>query len=151
VFNFAYIKYEKVLGRIMALDYGTKRVGIAVTDTLQLIASGLTTVHVKDLVVFLKEYVKKENVECIVVGLPKNTNNTPSDVERHITPLVTHLNRLFPDLRIDREDERFTSKMAFHTMIEAGLKKKDRSNKALVDQTSATIILQSYLERKTKT
>lgn len=138
------------MARILALDYGTKRVGVAVTDPLQLIASGLTTLHITEVIPFLKEYITKEGVECIVIGLPKNTDNSPSELEAHITPFIKHLQRLFPKLVIEREDERFTSKMAFDTMISAGLRKKDRGNKALIDQTSATLILQSYLGRQKK-
>lgn len=135
------------MARIMAIDYGSKRVGIAVTDSLQIIARGLTTVHSKDLIEFLKEYFKKEEVECIVVGEPKRMNNEPSDSARFIDPFVVHLKRTFPNIKIERMDERFTSKMAFQTMIDSGLKKKDRRNKELVDEISATIILQSYMEK----
>lgn len=131
----------------MAIDYGSKRVGIAVTDTLQIIATGLTTVHSKDLIDFLRNYFLKEEVECIVVGEPKRLNNEPSDSARFIEPFVLHLKRTFPDIQVERMDERFTSKMAFQTMIDSGLKKKDRQNKDLVDEISATIILQSYMLR----
>ncbi|OFY88010.1 MAG: Holliday junction DNA helicase RuvA [Bacteroidetes bacterium RIFCSPLOWO2_12_FULL_35_15] len=136
------------MARIMAIDYGSKRVGIAVTDSCQLIANGLTTVHSKDLIDFLKKYIEKEEVECIVVGEPKRMNNEPSDSARFIEPFVVHLKRTFPTIKVERIDERFTSKMAFQTMIDSGLKKKARQNKALVDEISATIILQSYMERK---
>ncbi len=135
------------MARIMAIDYGSKRVGIAVTDSLQIIATGLTTVHSKDLIEFLKKYFSKEEVECIVVGEPKRLNNEPSDSARFIGPFVVHLKRTFPQIKVDRMDERFTSKMAFQTMIDSGLKKKDRQNKELVDEISATIILQSYMNR----
>jgi putative holliday junction resolvase len=135
------------MARIMAIDYGSKRVGIAVTDSLQIIARGLTTVHSKDVIEYLKEYLKKEDVECIVVGEPKRMNNEPSESARFIDPFVIHLKRTFPEIKIERMDERFTSKMAFQTMIDSGLKKKDRQNKELVDEISATIILQSYLEK----
>ena len=136
------------MGRIMAIDYGTKRVGIAVTDPLQMIANGLTTVHSSELMEFLKKYIAKEEVDCIVVGLPKHLNNKPSDSDRFIEPFVVHLKRTFPKIKIDRIDERFTSKMAFQTMIDSGLSKSQRRNKKLVDEISAVIILQSYLERK---
>ena len=136
------------MARILAIDYGSKRVGIAVTDTFQIIATGLTTVHSKDLIEFLKKYLSKENVECIVVGEPKQLNNEPSDSARFIEPFVLNLKRTFPEIKVDRMDERFTSKMAFQTMIDSGLKKKDRQNKKLVDEISATIILQSYINRK---
>ena len=134
------------MGRIIAIDYGTKRVGIAVTDSLKLISNGLTTVHSKDIIVFLQEYFKKEAVECIVIGEPKRMNNQPSESAIHVEKFVKLIKKTFPDLRLERMDERFTSKMAFRTMIDAGLKKKDRQNKELVDTISATIILQSYLE-----
>lgn len=134
------------MGRILALDYGQKRVGIAVTDESRIIANGLTTVHVKDLMAFLKEYIGRENVDCIVVGEPRDMKNRASDAARFIEPFVKHLKKQFPDIVVDRMDERFTSKMAFQTMIDAGLKKKSRRNKELVDTISATIILQSYME-----
>jgi putative Holliday junction resolvase len=133
------------MARIMAIDYGSKRVGISVTDPLQIIATGLTTVHSKDVVDFLKDYFSKEEVECIVVGEPKRLNNEPSDSARFIDPFVLHLKRTFPKIKVERMDERFTSKMAFQTMIDSGLKKKARQNKELVDEISATIILQSYM------
>jgi putative Holliday junction resolvase len=133
------------MARIMAIDYGSKRVGIAVTDPEQIIATGLTTVASKDVIDFLKKYVEKEAVICIVVGEPKRMNNEPSDSARFIEPFVMHLKRSFPAIKIERMDERFTSKMAFQTMIDSGLKKKARQNKELVDEISATIILQSYL------
>lgn len=138
------------MARIMAIDYGSKRVGIAVTDPLQIIAGGLTTVHSSELMDFLKGYIEKEEVECIVVGEPKRMDNSPSDSARFIEPFVVHLKRSFPAVKIERMDERFTSKMAFQTMIDSGLKKKDRQNKELVDEISATIILQSYMERKNR-
>jgi putative Holliday junction resolvase len=131
----------------MAIDYGSKRVGIAVTDPFQIIATGLTSVHSKDLIEFLKKYLVKEEVECIVVGEPKRLNNEPSDAARFIEPFVVHLKRTFPKIKVERMDERFTSKMAFQTMIDSGLKKKDRQNKELVDEISATIILQSYMNK----
>ncbi len=135
------------MARIMAIDYGSKRVGLAVTDALQIIATGLTTVHSKDLIDFLKKYIEKEEVECIVVGEPKRLNNEPSDSSRFIEPFVIHLKRTFPTIKVERMDERFTSKMAFQTMIDSGLKKKARQNKELVDEISATIILQSYMNK----
>jgi putative Holliday junction resolvase len=132
----------------MAIDYGTKRVGIAVTDSNQIIANGLTTVHAKDLSEFLKKYMEKEVVECIVVGEPKRMNNQASDVEVQIAPFVRNLQKTFPHILVERMDERFTSKMAFQAMIDGGLSKKDRRNKETIDMVSATIILQSYLELK---
>lgn len=134
--------------KVLAIDYGQKRVGIAATDDLQIIASGLTTVHSKDVIAFLEDYLAKNNVECIVVGDPKDLKNNPAESARFIEPFVKHLTRKFPNIKIERVDERFTSKMAFQTMIDSGLKKKDRQNKALVDEISATIILQSFLEQK---
>jgi putative holliday junction resolvase len=137
------------MGRIMAIDYGRKRVGIAVTDELQLIANGLTTVASHEIFSFLKSYFSQEKVDEIVVGEPKQMNNQPSESLQFIIPFVNRLKKEFPDKKIEMEDERFTSKMAFQTMIDAGLKKKDRQNKELVDTISATIILQSYLQGKT--
>ncbi len=136
------------MARVLAIDYGQKRVGVAVTDDLQIIASGLTTVHVKDIIVFLEEYLNKHEVETIVVGLAMDLKNQPAQSARFIEPFVKHITKKFPQVKIERVDERFTSKMAFQTMIDGGLKKKARQNKALVDQISATIILQSYLEQK---
>ena len=132
----------------MALDYGRKRTGIAVTDEFQMIASGLTTVATHILIDFLKNYVAEENVELFVVGEPKQMNNTPSESEALIQPFLKRLAKVFPEIPTERQDERFTSKMAFQTMIDSGLKKKQRRNKALVDEISATIILQAYLNRK---
>ena len=131
--------------RIMALDYGTKRTGIAVTDELQLIASGLTTVNTKELLPFLEHYFQSENVGLILVGEPKQKDGSPSQSETHIQAFLKKFEEKFPKKNIKRIDERFTSKMAFQTMIDSGLKKKQRQNKALVDEISATIILQSYL------
>jgi len=136
------------MARIVAIDYGKKRTGIAVTDELQLIASGLLTVNTPDLLPFLKDYLNKENVELILVGQPKKLNNSFSDIEPEIKKLVIKLEQQFPNIEIKRIDERFTSKMAFQTMIDSGLKKKQRRNKALLDEISATIILQSYLYYK---
>lgn len=133
------------MARIVAIDYGQKRVGLAATDELQIIANALTTVHSKDIFTYLKEYVKNENVECFVIGEPKQMNNTASESARFIEPFVRKMIKEFPDIKIDRFDERFTSKMASQAILDAGLKKKDRQNKALVDSVSATIILQSYL------
>lgn len=129
----------------MAIDYGSKRVGLAVTDPLQIIATGLTTVHSKDLISFLEKYMKSEQVECIVVGEPKTLQNEASDSARYIEPFVVHLRRKFPDIKIVRYDERFTSTLAHQTMLMGGLSKKDRSNKETVDMISATILLQDYL------
>ena len=130
----------------MAIDYGRKRCGIAVTDPLQIIANSLTTVATKDLLTFILDYVKKENVETIVIGEPKDMQNNPSESSRYIEPFIGQLKKALPEMDIKRHDERFTSKMAFQTMIDAGLGKKQRQNKELVDTISATIILQSYME-----
>ena len=138
------------MGRILAIDYGRKRVGLAVTDPLQIIANSLTTIHSKDIWNFLDEYLVKEDVECIVVGYPKQMNNQASEAVRFINPFLKKLTKTYPNMEVKQVDERFTSKMAHQTMIDAGLKKKARQNKALVDTISATIILQSYLEQRTK-
>ena len=136
------------MARILAIDYGLKRTGLAVTDTLQIIASGLTTVNTNELLTFLKDYVAKEPVELFVVGEPKQMDNTASESEALIIPFLKKLEAQFPNIPIKRVDERFTSKMAFQTMIDSGLKKNQRKNKALVDEISATLILQSYLYSK---
>ena len=133
------------MGRILAIDYGTKRTGLAVTDEMQIIASGLTTVDTKALLLFLKEYVITENVEKFVVGEPKQMDNSASESEVYIQKFLEKLTKEIPNIPIERVDERFTSKMAFQTMIDSGLKKKQRQNKALIDEISATLILQSYL------
>ena len=136
------------MSRIVAIDYGRKRTGIAVSDTMQIIANGLTTVATHDLLDFITNYVKKEPVECIIVGLPKQMNNEASESMKYIDPFVRSLKKRFPEILVEFVDERFTSVLAHRTMPEAGLKKKDRQNKALVDEISATIILQTYLESK---
>jgi putative Holliday junction resolvase len=136
------------MGRILAIDYGKVRTGIAVTDELQIIASGLTTVATKELLTFLDTYTKSETVDLFIVGLPKQMNNEPSESEVLIIPFLKKLSNKFPNIPMERVDERFTSKMAFNTMIDSGLSKKQRQNKALIDEISATIILQSYLSSK---
>lgn len=135
------------MARIIALDYGKQRTGIAVTDDLQLIASGLTTVNTKDLLQFLKDYAAQEKIARIVVGEPRQRDNSPSESEAAIQVFLKKLKESFPLIPIDRQDERFTSKVAVQTMVEAGLKKKKRQNKELIDEISATLILQSYLNR----
>jgi putative holliday junction resolvase len=131
--------------RIICIDFGLKRTGIAVTDPLQIIATGLTTIHPKELISFLKDYFSKEEVELILIGEPKNWDDTPT----HATPLVEKcikdLQKNFPTMPIKKVDERYTSKMAKDAMLEMGLKKKERRNKALVDEIAATIMLQEYL------
>ncbi|MFD1614997.1 Holliday junction resolvase RuvX [Gelatiniphilus marinus] len=136
------------MARILSIDYGEKRTGIAVTDELQIIASGLTTVNTKALISFLKEYTSKEKVELFLVGEPKQMDNTASESEKQIRPFILKLQNQFPNIPIVRVDERFTSKMAFQTMIDSGLKKQQRKNKALIDEISATLILQGYLYSK---
>jgi len=133
------------MGRIVAIDFGTKRTGVAVTDELQIIASGLRTVETPKLIDFLKEYVNSESVELLVIGEPKQKDGSHSQVEVSIQQFIEELGKMMPDLKIERVDERFTSKMAFQTMIDSGLKKQKRRNKALIDEISATIILQDYL------
>ncbi|MEM5539562.1 MULTISPECIES: Holliday junction resolvase RuvX [unclassified Olleya] len=133
------------MARILAIDYGKIRTGLAVTDEMQIIASGLTTVNTKELITFLKDYLSKEQVELFLVGEPKQMDNTPSESEALIIPFLVKLENVFPKIPIKRVDERFTSKMATQTLIDSGLNKKQRQNKALLDEVSATIILQSYL------
>ena len=133
------------MARIMAIDLGRKRSGIAVTDPLQIIANGLTTVESHKLVDFVMDYLKTEEVEQIVIGEPKDMKNNPSDCSKYIEPIVNRLKKLLPDMKIVRYDERFTSVMAHQTMIDAGLSKSRRQDKELVDTIAATIILQSYM------
>ncbi len=132
--------------RILAIDYGTKRVGIAVSDELQIIASGLTTVHSKDVIVFLKEYVSKEIVESIVVGDPEPLGNEDRTMKITIDAFVRKLNKEIPHIPVFRMNERFTSKAAHRSLLEAGANKSTRRNKELVDKISATIILQDFME-----
>lgn len=129
------------------MDYGQKRTGVAVTDELRIIASGLTTLATKDIIPFLTQYLKDEMVDVLVVGEPKQMNNQPSESEVYIKPFLTKLSEAFPDVKIERQDERFTSKIAFQSMLDSGLKKKQRRNKGLIDEISATLILQDYLKR----
>ena len=136
------------MGRILALDYGGKRTGIANTDELQMIASGLTTVATSELMDFLKKYIASEKVELVLVGEPKQKDGTHSNIEEEIQKFLKKFSEVFPDLEVKRVDERYTSKMAFQAMIDSGLKKKQRQNKALVDEISATIILQEFLYNK---
>ncbi|MBQ0161171.1 MAG: Holliday junction resolvase RuvX [Bacteroidales bacterium] len=133
------------MGRILAIDYGIKRTGIAVTDPERIIASGLTTVNTPTLLQFLKDYCAKETVDTFLVGEAKHLDNTPSESMRYIEPFVAKLAEIFPDKEIARIDERFTSKLAFQAMIDGGLKKKQRQNKGMIDQVSATIMLQDYM------
>ncbi|MAP53413.1 Holliday junction resolvase RuvX [Altibacter sp.] len=133
------------MGRILAIDFGTKRTGIAVTDALQLIASGLTTVATAELIPFLEKYIASEGVELVLVGEPKQKDGSHSEVEKEIQKFLKVFSETFKTVPVVRVDERFTSKMAFQTMIDSGLKKKQRQNKALIDEISATILLQDYL------
>lgn len=134
--------------RILAIDYGQKRTGIAVTDEMQIIASGLTTIASETAIAFLKDYFGKEKVERVLIGEPRQMNGEPSQSAEIIEKFVVQFTNAFPEMKVERVDERFTSKMAFQTMIDSGLKKKQRQNKALIDEISATIMLQDYLSRK---
>lgn len=136
--------------RIMAFDYGTKRIGIAVTDPLQIIATGLDTIHPKDIVEYLKKYLVKEAVELFVVGEPKQMDGSPSQSAPMIKGFVTILKKHFPLVPVEMMDERFTSKMASAAIAQSGLKKTDRQDKSRIDTVSATIILQSYLEKNSR-
>jgi len=136
------------LSRILAIDYGKKRVGIAVTDTEQIIANKLTTVPTFQIWDFLKDYFEKEDVEKVVIGYPRQLNNQPSESIRYINPFLRRFQKVYPQMHIEQIDERYTSKIAFQTMIDGGLKKKARQNKALVDAVSATIILQTYMDQQ---
>ena len=145
--------HSDAMARIMAIDLGRKRCGVAVTDPLQIIANGLTTVESGKLADWVVDYVRNEEVETIVIGEPKDMHNNPSDCSKYIEPIVNRLRKLLPQVNIVRYDERFTSVMAHQTMIDAGLKKSKRQDKALVDTVAATILLQSYMEsgkRKTE-
>jgi putative Holliday junction resolvase len=134
--------------RILSIDYGIKRTGLAVTDELQIIASGLTTVPSETIITFLKDYFSKEKVSKVIIGEPKQMNGEPSESTPIIEKFILQFKVQFPEMKIERVDERFTSKMAFQTMIDSGLKKKQRKNKGLVDEIAATILLQDYLTRK---
>jgi putative Holliday junction resolvase len=136
------------MAKVIALDVGTKRTGVAETDPMQIIATGLTTVKTPELLKFLKDYVAKENPQCLVIGQPKRLHGELGNIEGFIVELISKISKKHPNLPIERIDERFTSKMAFQTMIDSGLKKKDRANKELIDEVSATIILQSWLSKK---
>lgn len=136
------------MARILSIDYGTKRTGIAVTDTLQIIATGLTTIHTQTLFTFLEDYFKKEQVECVVIGNPKRLDNTPSDSAQHVVGFTRKLKEKYPQLKIEMLDERFTSVMSQQAMIAAGTTKKQRQNKETIDMLSAVLLLQNYLEKK---
>lgn len=136
------------MGRILAIDYGSKRVGLAVTDPLQIIASPLDTVHAKDVIQFLKNYDLSEGIESFVLGMPKNLNGTDTNATQQVRQFHNLLKKQFPEKPVYLHDERFTSKMAMDAMIAGGMKKKDRREKGNIDKISASIILQSYLESK---
>ena len=146
--RFLFCIFAPCMGRILAIDYGKKRTGIAVTDILQIIANGLTTVATSELMDFLLKYIDKEPVERIIVGHPKQMNNEDSENMKRIVPFVNQLKKKLPQIPVEMIDERFTSVLAHQAMLDGGLKKKARQDKALVDEISATIILQSYLESK---
>lgn len=136
------------MSRIVAFDYGTKRIGIAVTDPLQIIATGLTTIHPKDIVEYLKKYVNTESVSTFVIGYPTQMDGTPSDTAQHVKGFAKTLKKNFPDIPQFWVDERFTSKIALQAVMQSGLKKTDRQNKERVDAIAATIILQHYMQQK---
>ena len=136
------------MARVLSIDYGRKRVGLAVTDPEQIIANRLTTIPTHTIWDFLNEYFQKEKIETVVVGYPKQMNNEASEAVRYINPFLKKFQKQYPEMKLEILDERFTSKMAFQTMIDGGLKKQKRQNKGLIDGISATIILQSYLEHK---
>ena len=136
--------------RILAIDYGKKRTGIAVTDPAQIIAGGLTTVETPRLMQYIKDYISRENVETIVIGLPVQPNGEPSENQARVRSFTGELRKQLPDVQIDFYDERFTSVLAHRAMLDSGIGKKRRQDKALVDEISATIILQNYLENKKK-
>ena len=136
------------MSRILAIDYGRKRTGLAVSDVMQIIANGLATVSTHELLDFIIDYTRRESVERIIIGLPKQMNNEVSESMKYIEPFVRNLKKRLPEMSVEFVDERFTSVLAHRTMLEAGLIKKERQNKALVDEISATIILQTYLESK---
>ncbi len=136
------------MSRILAIDYGRKRTGLAVTDPLQIVANGLTTVATNELFEFLMKYIQKEDVERIIVGLPRQTSGEFSENMKYITPFVNRIKKALPEIPVEYYDERFTSVLAHKAMIDGGLRKKDRQNKALVDEISATIILQGWMEAR---
>jgi putative Holliday junction resolvase len=136
------------MGRIIGIDYGNKRIGLAVTDPLNIFASPLDTVSPANFEIYINEYLKKESIDAFVIGYPVQMNNQPSESVRYINPFIKKLKKTFPDKPIHLVDERFTSQMAQRTMIDGGMKKRDRKDKSLVDKISASIILQSFLDNK---
>jgi putative Holliday junction resolvase len=147
-FFFILLQKKITLGRILAIDYGQKRTGLAATDPLQIIANSIGTVPSSEVISFLKNYTVSEKVDAFVVGYPRQMNNTLSESVKYIDPFIASLKKAFPGINVYLMDERFTSKMAVQTMIAGGVKKKDRQNKSLIDSISATIILQSFMEQK---
>jgi len=143
-------KNTNKMGRILAIDFGQKRVGLAVTDENRIIATALETVHSKDIFLYLKNYLNREHVDCFVVGEPRKMNNQLSEAVKFIDPFVRKLKKEFPEVMIERFDERFTSKIALQTMVMSGTTKKDRRNKATIDRISAVLILQSYMDHLKK-
>lgn len=136
------------MDRIIGIDYGKKRTGLAVSDPLTIFASALETIPSSDLIRFLKEYTQKESVKLFVVGYPMDLNNRPAEGAKYVNQLLPLLKKHFPHIAVVLEDERFSSKIAFQTMIDGGVKKMDRRNKGMVDKISAAIILQTYLDRE---
>jgi putative Holliday junction resolvase len=134
--------------RILAIDYGRKRTGLAVSDPIQIIANRLTTVATHEIWDFLSDYFNKEEVDTVVIGYPRTMNNEASEAVRYINPFIKKFQKKYPEIKIELQDERFTSKIAFQTMIDGGVKKQKRRDKAMIDAVSATIILQGYLEQK---
>jgi putative Holliday junction resolvase len=134
------------MGRVLSFDYGTKRIGIAATDPLKIIASALDTIHPKDIIAYLKKYLSHESVECFVVGKPRKLDGSDSESAVHVKNFISLLNKNFPEIPVKSIDERFTSSIAQKSMIEMGLKKKDRQKKEHVDQISAVLILQTFLD-----
>lgn len=139
------------MGRILGIDYGKKRVGLAVTDPLQIFASPLNTVKAQEFDNFLNEYLMSDQIEAFVIGYPVQLNNKPSESVKYIDPFIKRLRKRFPEIPVHLVDERFTSQIAFRTMIDGGVKKKARQNKLIVDMISASIILQSFLDKRSGT
>lgn len=135
------------MGRIIGIDYGRKRIGLAVTDPLQMFASPLTTVNNNEFESYIRDYLKSEHIEAFVIGYPVQMNNRPSESVKYIEAFIRRLEKLFPGIPVLKADERYTSQMAFQTMIDGGVKKKGRRDKGLVDRISASIILQSFIEK----
>jgi putative Holliday junction resolvase len=148
VFFCTFASIEKIMGRILGIDFGRKRIGLAVTDPLQIFASPLKTVKSNEFDSFLAEYLKTETVDAFVIGYPVQMNNQPSETVKYLKPFIRKIEKLFPEKAIHLVDERFTSGMAFKTMIDGGVRKKGRQDKSLVDRISASIILQSFLDKR---